>query len=115
MPLYNNPPHRCTSYTLVTSRDAGGGTVNTFTAAQSAIPCSINTASANEVELYAQMGIKVSHTIAVLSSALTTAITRGMKVVADDNAAAFHVQGIRSGRSYGGVPAFTYLDCSTQL
>lgn len=108
--IWNNPPHRVTSYTLTTARDAGGGTANTFTAAQSAIPCLINTSSANEVELYASQNIRVTHTVAIKSSVLTTAITRGMKVVADDNSASYHVKGIRSGRAFRTIPAFTYLD-----
>jgi hypothetical protein len=115
MALYSYPPHRVTSHTVTTSRDAGGGTTYTFASAQSAIPCSINTAGASEVERYAQQGITVTHTVAMLSSAITTAIVRGMKVVTDDTSVAFHVKGIRSGRAYGGLPALTYLDCEQQL
>ena len=51
MALYDSPPHSVTSYTLTTSRDAGGGASYTYTSAQSAIPCSINTSSASTTEL----------------------------------------------------------------
>lgn len=115
MALYDNPPHRVTSYTVVSSTDGGGGVTLTYTAAQAAIPCSINTASASEREIFAQMGQVVTHTIAILSSAITTPIVRGMKVVADDTSLSFHVEGISAGRSYGSIPAFTYLHCSQQL
>ncbi len=109
MALFDNPPHRITSYTVAESRDSGGGTTYTYTAAQAAIPCSIDTASASEQLMFGQMGMVVTHKIGILSSAITTVITRGMKVVADDTGLAFHVRGISSGRTYGTVPPFTYL------
>ena len=115
MALHHNPPHRVTSHTVVSSTDGGGGVTLTYTAAQSAIPCSINTASASERVLFAQQGMVVTHTIAILSSAITTPIVRGMKVVADDTGLSFHVNGISAGRSYGNIPAFTYLHCEQQL
>jgi hypothetical protein len=115
MALYDNPPHRVTTYTSDASRDAGGGTVVTWTAAQSGLPCSINTASASEREIFAQMGIVVTHTIGVLTSAITTPVVRGMKVVTGDRTESYHVRGISAGRAYGNVPAFTYLFCEQQL
>ena len=115
MALHHNPPHRVHSYTVGSSRDTGGGTDLTYTLAQSSIPCSINTASATERELFGQQGIVVTHTIGILTSAITTAITRGMKVVATDTSKAFHVHGISAGRKYGTIPAFTYLHCEEQL
>lgn len=114
MPLWDNPPHLVTSYTVDVSR-TGGGTTLSYTSAQSSIPCSINTASASEVALYAQQNIVVTHTVAFLSAALTTSVTRGMKLVAGDTSLAFYVKGIRSGRAYGGVPAMTYCDCEQVL
>lgn len=115
MALYTNPPHSVTLYTVNSSRDAGGGTLLTYTLAQSGVACSINTASATEIEQYAQKNIRVSHTVAFLSSTLSSTPTRGMKVVADDTSGVFYVRGIRSGRAYGGIPAFTYLDVEESL
>lgn len=113
--LWDNPEHRVTSYTLTTARDSGGGTTNTFTSAQASIPCQINTASASEVELYAQQGIRVTHTVSFKSSTLTTALVRGMKLVTDDTSASLHIQGIRKGRAFRSIPAFVYADCVEQL
>ena len=109
--LYDNPPHSITLYGPPTAaNDSAGGTNLTWgTTKQSAVPCSINTASASEIELFAQQGIAVSHTIAILTSELTTAAARGDKAIADDTSDAFHIEGIRAGRSYGNIPPFTYL------
>jgi hypothetical protein len=111
VPLYNNPHHTCTTYSVATTRDGGGGVTPTFTAVQSSVPCEINDASASTVELYSQQQIRVTHTVGILSSKLTTAITRGMKL-ADSGGRSFHIEGIRTGRAAGSVPAFTYCDCS---
>ncbi len=115
MALHDNPPHSVTTYTVVSSTDAGGGVALTYTAAQTGLKCSINTASASEQERFAQMGQVVTHTIGILTSAITTAIVRGMKVVTTDRSESYHVKGIAAGRSYGNVPAFTYLFCEQVL
>lgn len=109
MALYDSPPHLITTYTSAAARDAGGGEVITYTAAQAALPCSIDTAGASEQLLFAQQGIVVTHKIGILTSAITTPITRGMKVVTDDRSESYHVRGISAGRSYGNIPPFTYL------
>ena len=111
MALHDNPPHRATLHSVATTRDSGGGVTLTYTAAQSAIPCSIDTASASEVERFAQMQIQITHRVAVLSSKLTTTLTRGMKLVTDDTSDSYHVEGFSKGRAYGGIPAFTYIYC----
>ncbi len=115
MALHTNPPHAVTTYTVTSSTDSGGGVSLTYASAQSAVACSINTAGASERELFAQQGVVVTHTIGFLTATLTTALSRGMKFVADDTGLAFHVRGISHGRSYGGVPAFTYAYCEQQL
>lgn len=115
MPLWDSPSHAVATYSVDSGRDAGGGESLTYTLVQSAVPCSVNTASASTQELFAQSGIVVTHTVAFLSSALTTPITRGFKLVAADTGASFKVEGIRTGRAYGRVPQFTYCDCSEQL
>jgi hypothetical protein len=61
--------------------------------------------------------ISVSHTVAFLSSTLTTALTPGMKLVADDTGESYRIQGIRKGRAAPNntIPAFTYADCDQLL
>lgn len=113
--LYDDPPHRVTVYSSTSGADAGGGVQLTYTAGQSAVPCLINTASSNEAALFAQQGITVSHTVSFLSSALTTALARGMKLVSDDDGASYHVEGIRQGRAVGGIPALVYAQCRQLL
>lgn len=113
MALHDNPPHLCTSYTVVSGVDAGGGVSLTYSSAQADIPCSINTASSSERELFAQQGQVVTHTVGFLTSALTTALTRGMKLVTSDSIT-LHVKGISAGRAYGSIPAFTYAYCESQ-
>ena len=115
MALHDSPPHSVNTYTVESSRDSGGGTVLSYTLAQSALACSIDTAGASEQLLFAQQNIVVTHKIGVLTSAITTPITRGMKVVTADRGESYHVRGISPGRSYGGVPPFTYLFCELQL
>lgn len=117
MSLYTNPRHRCSTYTSEPARDGGGGTQLDYTLAQSAIPCSINMASATTIRLYGQSNIVVSHTIGFLGSTITTDLTPGMKIVADDNSASFLIQGIRKGRAApnNSIPALTYADCSELL
>jgi hypothetical protein len=109
---YDNPSHRVSSYTSEPSRDGGGGTELTYTLAQSAIPVSINTASANTIALYGQSAILVTHTIGVLGSYITTALTPGMKFVTDDRTESYLFRGIRKGRASpsGSIPALTYID-----
>lgn len=111
MALYDSPEHRVTTYSLASGRDAGGGNTAAYTAVDSAVPCTINTASASTVEKYAQDQIQVSHTVSFLLAALATPLTRGMKLVAADSSASFHVEGIRTGRAQGSIPALLYADC----
>lgn len=112
--LYTNPRHRVSSYTVSSSRDAGGGTELTYTLAQAAIPCSINTASASTVQLYMQSNIRVSVTVGFLASTLTTTLTPGMKLVSDDTSETLRIEGIRQGRAApnNSIPALVYADCS---
>ena len=116
MRLYESQkcPHTCSTYTVASTRDSGGGTTLTYTLAQSGIPCSINTTGASEIAINSQMGQVVTHTIAILASLVTTTIVRGMKVVADDGNS-YHVEGIRYGRQYGSIPPFVYLQCKQQI
>lgn len=115
MALHDSPPHAVTLHSATSSTDDGGGVGITYTSAQSAVPCSIKTLSAAEIERFAQMGIQVSHTVAVLSSALSVTPARGWKIVTDDRSQSFHIEGIRHGRSYGSIPAFHYFDCRELL
>lgn len=115
MALYSLPPHRVTVYTSDASRDGGGGTEIEWTVFQAAVPCSINTASANEAEYYARRDIAVSHTVAFLASVLSTPLTEGMKLISDDRSENYHIRGIRYGRAYGSIPAFLYADVEQAL
>ena len=115
--LYDNPPHRVSLYSSAGANDAGGGVVTTYTLVQSACPCLINTTSANTAVVYAQMNIRVTNTVGILSSDLTTTPKPGWKVITDDASQTFLVKGIRSGResALGTIPALTYLDCELWL
>lgn len=115
MPLYDNPPHRVTHYTSTSGRDDGGGVTLSYVLAQSAIPCSINTSGSSTRELFAQMGIVVTHRIAALASKISATVKRGDKFVADDNSAQYLIQGITYGRAYGNIPPFVYFDVQEQL
>lgn len=118
MPLYSNPPHRADVYSAMSvTRDGGGGTVIMYSSSpvQSSLPCSINTADSRTVEQFAQQGMVVTHTVGVLSSALTLPIERGWKVVNTRTSKAFHVQGISDGEAYGTIPRLTYLHCVETL
>ena len=116
MALFDNPPHLANTYTVnAGTRDAGGGTPLTYTIAQSSLPCSIQTASASEREMFAQQGIVVSHTVAYLTATASPAVTRGMKVVNQRTAKAYHVHGISSGEEYGNIPPLSYLYCEEIL
>ena len=111
--IWDNAPHLCSTYLATSGRDSGGGVLTDYQLAQSNIACLINTASSTTVEMYAQEQITVTHTIGIKSALLTTPVAPGMKVVADG--ASYHVRGIRSGRPFMSLPAFTYLDCEEQL
>lgn len=111
MPLWSNPPHRADVYTAASGVDAGGGSTQVYTLSQSSVPCSVNTASSSEVERFSQPNQTVSHTVALLSSALTTPLVRGVKLVCDG--VSYHVHGISAGKQYGGVPAFTTAYCES--
>jgi hypothetical protein len=113
MALHDNPPHAVDAYALASSRDPGGGTQSVYTPAQSGVPCSIDTASAAEVERFAQMQQVVTHKLAFLATALTAPLTRGMKLVAADSGETFHVKGIAAGRAYGTIPPFVYAFCES--
>lgn len=115
MALHDSPPHAVTLLSVTSGTDNGGGTSLTYATAQSAVACSINTASSSIRQLFAQDGIVVTHTIAFLASALTTVPVRGWKATTDDRSENYHVHGIRHGRAYGTIPAFVYLDCEQQL
>lgn len=115
MPLYDAPTHTVTSHTVTSSTDVGGGIALTYAVAQTAIPCSINTLSSQEQERFSQQQLVVTHTVAFLTSALTTALSRGMKLVTGDNSQSFHVEGLAAGRAYGSIPAFTMAHCRQLL
>lgn len=108
MALYDNPPHRVTSSSVAHTKDTDGGDVAAFTTVQAGIPCIINTASGSEQALFAAQNLVVTHMIAVLSSALTTPLARGMKLTDGDTGANYHVEDLRAGREMGNIPAFTY-------
>lgn len=109
MALYDAPPHLTSVASSVPSTDAGGGVTLTYTTVMSDVPCSINTVSGTEAERFAQMGLEVSHVVAYLTSALSTSLVRGMKIT-DSDGNSYHVEGIRKGRAYGSIPAFTYAN-----
>jgi hypothetical protein len=113
MALHSNPPHAVDTYTVASGTDAGGGVQLTYTLAQSAVPCSINTSSSSEQERFSQQQQTVTHTVAFLTATLTTSLTRGMKLVTSDRSESFHVHGISHGRAYGTIPAFTYAYCES--
>ena len=115
--LYDSPPHSVSLYSSSNAKGTGGGIVTTYTAAQSACPCLINTTAANTALVYAQQQIRVTDTVGILSSDLTSTPQPGWKVVADDTGQTFLVRGIRSGResALGTIPALTYLDCELWL
>lgn len=111
MAKYDNPEHSVSLYSTTPAKDAGGGEVYTFALAQASVPCLINTASASTVELFAQQGVRVTHTVSILSSVLTATPLTSWKAIAADTGTTLMLRGIRSGRAVGSVPAFTYLDC----
>lgn len=115
MALHDNPPMSVDTYTVASGVDAGGGVVLTFSLAQSALPCSIDTATADEKERFARMQQVVTHKVGILTSKLTTALTPGMKLVTTDRAETYHVKGLAGGRAYGTIPAFTYAFCEQLL
>ena len=134
MALYDNPTHLVSIYSVASSRDSGGGTELTYTLRADSLPCVINTLSSSEREMFAQQGIEVTHTVAFLSRKLPQesfsagqlmgilgltypepTLSRGAKIVTGDRGESYHVRGIRNGRAYGNVPAFTYADCEQIL
>lgn len=115
MALHDNPPHAVNTYTVASGTDAGGGTSLTYTLAQSNVACSIDTASATEVEMFAKKEIVVTHKVAFLTSILSPALSEGMKLVTSDRSETYHVRGISSGRQYGSIPPFTYAFCEQDL
>jgi hypothetical protein len=93
------------------SRDAGGGVSTTYAPILSSVPCSIATASATEIQRFATRQIRVTHTIAFRQDVLTVGVLPGYVLEADDTGHRYRIQGIRAGRPYNAVPAFTYCDC----
>lgn len=111
--LWDNAPHRCNTYTASSTTDAGAGTVITYTLAQSDVPCLINTSGANERELFAQMGVVVTHRVSFKTSVLAVPLARGMKIVSGGDV--FHVKAINGGLAFLGVPPLVYAECEQQL
>jgi len=109
MAIYSNPPHAVDIRSVDTTRDAGGGTTNTYITVQSAVPCSIDTHGGSEQDRFDQPQNLITHRVAFLSAVLTTPIVRGMKLIASDGST-YHVKGFVAGRAYGGIPAFVYVD-----
>jgi hypothetical protein len=114
MALHDNPPHRVSFLSVTSSTDGGGGVSLSYASAQAAVPASVNTASSSEMELFSQQGIVVTHSIAVLTSALSVTPSRGWKITDDGTSATYHIEGIRRGQAYGGIPAFTYFQVRSQ-
>jgi hypothetical protein len=116
MSLTDFPPHSITRYASSNAADSAGGHATTYTAGQSGIPCSIDTDRARIAELFGQQQAQeITHTIGIVARVLTTPFARGDKAVADDNSANYHVEGISTGREYGGVEKFVYLGVSEIL
>lgn len=116
MALFDSPGHSIDLYSS-TSANVGGGVKITYSTdpVQTAVPCSINTASANTQERYAQQQIVVTHTIGIASNLLGSKPQPGWKAVAGDTGETLMIRGIRSGRAMGSIPAFTYLDVESVL
>lgn len=114
--LYDDPPHRVTLKSSANTKGAGGGNVISYTTQQSDVPCLINTIGASQALVYAQMQIRVTHTVGILSSELTTTPQPGWKIE-DETGKTYLFKGIRSGRvsALGTIPALTYLDCEQWL
>lgn len=113
--LWDDPEHRVTIYSVTSGTDAGGGVTLTYSSLQAAVPCQINTASSSTREQYAREQVTVTHTVSFLKSAVTTTFAPGMKLVADDTGASYHVKGIRNGRALMDVPAFLFIDAEEML
>ncbi len=113
--MFDRLPMRATIQSLSTATDAGGGVQLAYSTAQVGVKCSINTASASTRELFAQMGMVVTHRVAFLASDLTVTVQRGWQIITDDRSETYTVRGISRGRAYGPIPEFVYLDCESQL
>lgn len=112
MAIWHNAPHTCTTYSMVSGTDAGGGVSLTPAVVQSSVKCLVNTASASEQERFAQQNQVVTHTVSFLSSVLTTPLTRGMKLVTSTGVT-LHVRGISVGQAFRSIPSFVYAYCES--
>lgn len=106
------------SYPTVT-RDAAGGEVVSYATRASGVPALINVASASEVDLFARLGVTVSHTIACQADA--GGVKQGDRVQGYSAAGvligAFDVKGIRTqpGVPFIDLDGHTYLTCMQVL
>jgi hypothetical protein len=111
VPLYDagTCPHTVTILQATSGVDAGGGTTLSFATRTSGVKGILNATSASQRELFAQMGIVVSHTFS------TTDVTaqRGDKLTYGTRS--FHINGIRQTEAIGSIPVLNQLTLEEQI
>jgi hypothetical protein len=91
-------------YYPTSSADAGGGTSLTYAVRTAGVQGILNSASSSEKEMYAQMGLTVSHTF--VHAGETTA-QRGDKLVYDSRS--LMIVGINVNEAMGGIQTHSKL------
>lgn len=113
--LWQHPPHRVSVQRPTAGRDSGGGTTVTYTTVQAGVPCSIATLASAEVARFGALPVRVTHTVAFAAAALSVTLLPGDVLVTDDTGDRYRIQGLRSGRAYGTIPAIVYAECEQLL
>lgn len=121
--LYEDPPHSVDIYLpAAPTVDAGGGIKQSWTLAQSDVPCSINQGGGSNAMRQKRMGNTITGQVAFLSEKLTVTIVAGTKFITkdEDPGQTLLFEGFSApNRAYGhyaqDLPAFTYCRYSQQL
>jgi len=109
MALFDNPPHTVTIEKPTSSTDAGGGTASSYSTRTSGVKGYMESASAAEKELFAQMGIEVSGAF----STRDTSAQRGDRLLY--NGVYLRVVGINVNEAAGTIPTLCRIMVSQQL
>ena len=107
MPLWDSPPGQTFSvdvYYPTSTQDAGGGTSLSYTLRTAGVLGILNSASSSEKEMFAQMGMTVSHTFVHYG---TTTAQRGDKLLYSGRS--LHVVGINVNEAMGTIPTLSKL------
>lgn len=109
--FFADPPHLVTVQTLTVSQDASGGTVETYTAVATDVPCLISQGTGSRISRFDQQPIAERITVTGTDASLGMPNTRIVVVSGPRAGKTFRVTGVSEHGPVGMVDQFFRATC----